>query len=174
VAEYEKYRERGADLKPLPTLFVVVDEFAELLQSHPDFVGLFDRICRVGRSLRVHLLLATQSLQTGGARIDKLEPNLTYRIALRTTSSHESKSVIGTPEAQYITNKESGVGFLRVGMEDPVKFSTLYTGANYIPPAQVESNGEAGVESSRNGTRAVQIRQFTAAPILDEAEAEAL
>ena len=97
---------------------MVVDEFAELLQSHPDFVGLFDRICRVGRSLRVHLLLATQSLQTGGARIDKLEPNLTYRIALRTTSSHESKSVIGTPEAQYITNKESGVGFLRVGMED--------------------------------------------------------
>jgi type VII secretion protein EccCa len=168
VAEYEKYRERGADLKPLPTLFVVVDEFAELLQSHPDFVGLFDRICRVGRSLRVHLLLATQSLQTGGARIDKLEPNLTYRIALRTTSSHESKSVIGTPEAQYITNKESGVGFLRVGMEDPIKFSTLYTGATYVPPVHVESNGEAGVDGSRNSAQALQIRQFTAAPMLDE------
>ena len=119
VAEYEKHRERGADLPPLPTLFVVVDEFAELLQNHPDFIALFDRICRVGRSLRVHLLLATQSLNTGGVRIDKLEPNLTYRIALRTTSSAESKAVIGTPEAQYITNKESGVGFLRVGMEDP-------------------------------------------------------
>ncbi len=170
VAEYEKYRERGADLAPLPTLFVVVDEFAELLQSHPDFVGLFDRICRVGRSLRVHLLLATQSLQTGGARIDKLEPNLTYRIALRTTSSHESKSVIGTPEAQYITNKESGVGFLRVGMEDPIKFSTLYTGATYIPPVQVESNGEANVDGSRNGARALHIRRFTAAPMLDEEE----
>jgi len=168
VAEYEKYRERGADLKPLPTLFVVVDEFAELLQSHPDFVGLFDRICRVGRSLRVHLLLATQSLQTGGARIDKLEPNLTYRIALRTTSSHESKSVIGTPEAQYITNKESGVGFLRVGMEDPIKFSTLYTGATYVPPVHVESNGEAGVDGSRNSAQALQIRRFTAAPLLDE------
>ncbi|PSX88614.1 type VII secretion protein EccCa, partial [Escherichia coli] len=64
VAEYEKYLERGADLPPLPTLFVVVDECAELLQSHPDFIGLFDRICRVGRSLRVQLLLATQSLQT--------------------------------------------------------------------------------------------------------------
>jgi type VII secretion protein EccCa len=168
VAEYEKYRERGADLKPLPTLFVVVDEFAELLQSHPDFVGLFDRICRVGRSLRVHLLLATQSLQTGGARIDKLEPNLTYRIALRTTSSHESKSVIGTPEAQYITNKESGVGFLRVGMEDPIKFSTLYTGATYVPPVHVESNGEASVDGSRNSAQALQIRRFIAAPMLDE------
>ncbi len=169
VAEYEKYRERGADLAPLPTLFVVVDEFAELLQSHPDFINLFDRICRVGRSLRVHLLLATQSLQTGGARIDKLEPNLTYRIALRTTSSHESKMVIGTPEAQYITNKESGVGFLRVGMEDPVKFSTLYTGAPYIPPAVTETDGDGNGAGPRPAAKTVRIHPFTAAPILDEA-----
>ena len=86
----------------------------------------------------MHLLLATQSLNTGGVRIDKLEPNLTYRIALRTTSSAESKAVIGTPEAQYITNKESGVGFLRVGMEDPVKFHSVYTGVNYVPSAPVQ------------------------------------
>ncbi|MGB9303409.1 MAG: FtsK/SpoIIIE domain-containing protein, partial [Mycobacterium sp.] len=169
VAEYEKYRERGADLPPLPTLFVVVDEFAELLQSHPDFIGLFDRICRVGRSLRVHLLLATQSLQTGGVRIDKLEPNLTYRIALRTTSSHESKAVIGTPEAQYITNKESGVGFLRVGMEDPVKFSTFYISGPYVPPIGADANGEAGGGRPQLARQAVRIHKFTAAPVLDEA-----
>jgi type VII secretion protein EccCa len=168
VAEYEKYRERGAELAPLPTLFVVVDEFAELLQGHPDFIGLFDRICRVGRSLRVHLLLATQSLQTGGVRIDKLEPNLTYRIALRTTSSHESKAVIGTPEAQYITNKESGVGFLRVGMEDPVKFSTFYIGGPYIPPASAETNGDGGGARPQFAKQAVQIHQFTAAPVIEE------
>jgi DNA segregation ATPase FtsK/SpoIIIE-like protein len=169
VAEYEKFRERGADLAPLPTLFVVVDEFAELLQSHPDFIGLFDRICRVGRSLRVHLLLATQSLQTGGVRIDKLEPNLTYRIALRTTSSHESKAVIGTPEAQYITNKESGVGFLRVGMEDPVKFSTFYIGGPYIPPASAITNGDGGRDGSPVARQAGRIRKFTAAPLVEEA-----
>ncbi|OBI21794.1 type VII secretion protein EccCa [Mycobacterium sp. E2462] len=169
VAEYEKYRERGADLAPLPTLFVVVDEFAELLQSHPDFINLFDRICRVGRSLRVHLLLATQSLQTGGARIDKLEPNLTYRIALRTTSSHESKMVIGTPEAGYITNKESGVGFLRVGMEDPVKFSTLYTGAAYVPPNKADATGEGNGAGPHARPQTLRIQRFTAAPVLDEA-----
>ncbi|MBS9532800.1 type VII secretion protein EccCa [Mycobacterium sp. M1] len=165
VAEYEKHRERGADLPPLPTLFVVVDEFAELLQNHPDFIALFDRICRVGRSLRVHLLLATQSLNTGGVRIDKLEPNLTYRIALRTTSSAESKAVIGTPEAQYITNKESGVGFLRVGMEDPVKFSTVYTGSNYVPPGEddLATNGD----NNQHRKQEMRIREFTTAPILD-------
>ncbi|EKF25895.1 ESX-1 secretion system protein eccCa1 [Mycolicibacterium hassiacum DSM 44199] len=167
VAEYEKYRERGADLPPLPTLFVVVDEFAELLQNHPDFINLFDRICRVGRSLRVHLLLATQSLNTGGVRIDKLEPNLTYRIALRTTSSAESKAVIGTPEAQYISNKESGVGFLRVGMEDPVKFQACYTGIPYVPKKQEEQNGE--VRPRAQTERRLRIHKFTAAPIPDTA-----
>jgi ESX secretion system protein EccC len=164
VAEYEKHRERGADLPPLPTLFVVVDEFAELLQNHPDFIQLFDRICRVGRSLRVHLLLATQSLNTGGVRIDKLEPNLTYRIALRTTSSAESKAVIGTPEAQYITNKESGVGFLRVGMEDPVKFHSVYTGTNYVPPA-VEGLAESAPKHAAQSP--LRIRPFTAAPVAE-------
>ena len=165
VAEYEKHRERGAELPPLPTLFVVVDEFAELLQNHPDFIALFDRICRVGRSLRVHLLLATQSLNTGGVRIDKLEPNLTYRIALRTTSSAESKAVIGTPEAQYITNKESGVGFLRVGMEDPVKFQTVYTGTPYVPTV---AETDAAESSPRNTSQAkIRIHQFTAAPIAE-------
>lgn len=167
VAEYEKHRERGADLPPLPTLFVVVDEFAELLQNHPDFIQLFDRICRVGRSLRVHLLLATQSLNTGGVRIDKLEPNLTYRIALRTTSSSESKAVIGTPEAQYITNKESGVGFLRVGMEDPVKFRSVYTGINYVPARDDSGDGEAKPRVKRQ--ERVRIHQFTTTPIFDTA-----
>jgi type VII secretion protein EccCa len=165
VAEYEKHRERGADLPPLPTLFVVVDEFAELLQNHPDFIALFDRICRVGRSLRVHLLLATQSLNTGGVRIDKLEPNLTYRIALRTTSSAESKAVIGTPEAQYITNKESGVGFLRVGMEDPVKFHSVFTGTNYVP---TPVDADLGDHTPKHAAPSpVRIRAFTAAPIAE-------
>ena len=170
VAEYEKHRERGADLPPLPTLFVVVDEFAELLQNHPDFIALFDRICRVGRSLRVHLLLATQSLNTGGARIDKLEPNLTYRIALRTTSSAESKAVIGTPEAQYITNKESGVGFLRVGMEDPVKFQAAYTGNNYVPAVLTESDSGSS-DRKTAGLDGFRIRRFTTAPVFDAAGA---
>jgi len=165
VAEYEKHRERGAELPPLPTLFVVVDEFAELLQNHPDFLQLFDRICRVGRSLRVHLLLATQSLNTGGVRIDKLEPNLTYRIALRTTSSAESKAVIGTPEAQYITNKESGVGFLRVGMEDPVKFQSVYTGVNYVPTESLDNLGEPVPRHAAQDR--IRIHQFTAAPIAE-------
>jgi DNA segregation ATPase FtsK/SpoIIIE-like protein len=113
----------------------------------------------------VHLLLATQSLNTGGVRIDKLEPNLTYRIALRTTSSAESKAVIGTPEAQYITNKESGVGFLRVGMEDPVKFHSVFTGTNYVPP-DLDTN-MADSMPRHAAPSPLRIRPFTAAPIAE-------
>ena len=121
----------------------------------------------MGRSLRVHLLLATQSLNTGGTRIDKLEPNLTYRIALRTTSSAESKAVIGTPEAQYISNKESGVGFVRVGMEDPVKFQSVYTGNSYVATVAKAVGGDV---ASRATHSSIRVQRFTAAPILDATE----
>lgn len=110
-------------------------------------------------------LLATQSLNTGGTRIDKPEPNLTYRIALRTTSSAELKAVIGTPEAQYITNKESGVGFLRVGMEDPVKFQSVYTGNPYVPT--VVNAGDDDLGPRAHADNSIRIHRFTAAPILD-------
>ena len=75
--------------------------------------------------------------------------------------------MIGTPEAQYITNKESGVGFLRVGMEDPVKFHSVYTGVNYVPTAPVLDDGEA--KPRVLGSDRIRIHQFTAAPIFDTA-----
>src|SRR5262249_23764315 len=60
--EYETARAAGTPLEPLPTLFVVVDEFSELLAAHRDFMELFIMIGRLGRSLGVHLLLASQRL----------------------------------------------------------------------------------------------------------------
>jgi hypothetical protein len=72
--------------------------------------------------------------------------------------------VIGTPEAQYITNKESGVGFLRVGMEDPVKFHSVFTGVNYVP-TPVDDVGEVVPKHAAVGK--VRIRQFTTAPIAE-------
>ena len=65
VTEYEQARADGADLPPLPALFVVVDEFSELLAQKPDFAELFVMIGRLGRSLHIHLLLASQTI--GGA-----------------------------------------------------------------------------------------------------------
>ncbi|MGH3159171.1 MAG: type VII secretion protein EccCa, partial [Streptosporangiaceae bacterium] len=84
VRDYERDRERGASLAPLPTLFVVLDEFSELLSAKPEFIDLFVMIGRLGRSLGVHLLLASQRLEEG--RLRGLDTQLSYRIGLRTFS----------------------------------------------------------------------------------------
>lgn len=60
TAAYEQARRGGAALPALPTLFIIVDEFAELLSQHPDFADTFVAIGRLGRSLGMHLLLASQ------------------------------------------------------------------------------------------------------------------
>ncbi|MCB5906944.1 type VII secretion protein EccCa [Streptomyces pinistramenti] len=101
----------GKPLEPLPYLLVIVDEFGELLSSRPDFIDLFVQIGRVGRSLGIHLLLATQRLEEGKLR--GLESNLSYRICLRTFSAAESRSVIGTPDA-YQLPPIPGSAYLKV------------------------------------------------------------
>ncbi|QFG21553.1 type VII secretion protein EccCa [Actinomadura sp. WMMB 499] len=101
----------GAPLPPLPYLMIVVDEFGELLSQQSDFIDLFVQIGRVGRSLGMHLLLATQRLEEG--RLRGLESHLSYRIALRTFSAAESRAVLGTPDA-YRLPSIPGSAYLKV------------------------------------------------------------
>jgi S-DNA-T family DNA segregation ATPase FtsK/SpoIIIE len=123
VLEYERARAAGAALDPLPTLFVVVDEFSELLATHRDFIDLFVMIGRLGRSLAVHLLLASQRVDDG--RISQLESHLSYRIGLRTFSAMESRSVIGVPDA-YELPPSPGSGYLRMDVATLIRFKAAY------------------------------------------------
>ena len=81
----------------MPSLFIVVDEFSEMLSAKPEFIDLFVAIGRLGRSLGLHLLLASQRLEEG--RLRGLESHLSYRVGLRTFSATESRSVLGVPDA---------------------------------------------------------------------------
>lgn len=131
---YEALRQKGAPLDPLPALFVIIDEFAEMMRRHPDFIDLFKEITTVGRGLRIHLLLATQTISNISREFKAIEGNLGYRIALRTASPAESKAVIDTPEAHFIKEAENGVGYLRQSnTEDPIKFRGAWTGETYTP-----------------------------------------
>jgi S-DNA-T family DNA segregation ATPase FtsK/SpoIIIE len=121
--EYEKARLKGADLTPFPTLFIVVDEFSELLATKPEFMELFVMIGRLGRSLGVHLLLASQRLDEG--RIHVLEGHLSYRLALRTFSAIESRSIIGSTLAHELPSAP-GNGFLKVDTTTLVRFKAGY------------------------------------------------
>ncbi|MGW5648615.1 type VII secretion protein EccCa [Saccharopolyspora sp. NPDC003752] len=128
LLDYEKARAGGAPLAPMPSLFLVVDEFSELLASHPDFAELFVMIGRLGRSLGVHLLLASQRIDDG--RMHKLESHLSYRIGLRTFSAMESRSVIGVPDA-YQLPSAPGNGYLRSDVATLSRFKAAYVSAPF-------------------------------------------
>ncbi|MGK2874696.1 MAG: FtsK/SpoIIIE domain-containing protein [Nocardioides sp.] len=94
----------------LPRLMVVIDEFTELLNQSPDFADTLASVGRLGRSLGIHLLLATQRLEEG--RMRGLESHLGYRIALRTLTATDSHAVIGSARASQLPTTP-GVGLLR-------------------------------------------------------------
>ena len=138
VRDYDAARAAGVQLAPLPTLFVVVDEFSELLSAKPDFIDLFVMIGRVGRSLGVHLLLASQRLEEGKLR--GLDTYLSYRIGLKTFSAAESRVVLGVPDA-YELPTSPGNGYLKYDTESMVRFKAAYVSGPY-------RSGASGVEPS--------------------------
>jgi S-DNA-T family DNA segregation ATPase FtsK/SpoIIIE len=120
---YERAREAGHDLPPLPSLFIVVDEFAEMLSAKPELLDLFVAVGRVGRSLGLHLLLAYQRLEEG--RLRGLESHLSYRVVLRTFSAQDSRAALGLPDASELP-REPGAGLLRADASALVRFTGAY------------------------------------------------
>jgi S-DNA-T family DNA segregation ATPase FtsK/SpoIIIE len=151
IGDYNRARIRGAGLAPLPVLFIVVDEFSELLSQHPEFIDFFIAIGRLGRSLGMHLLLASQRIDEG--RLRGLESHLSYRVCLKTFSASESRAVLGVPDAYHLPNSP-GSAYLKTGSGDPVRFHTAFVSGPYEPP------------SARCADRAVvRPEVFTAAPM---------
>ncbi|RSM80498.1 type VII secretion protein EccCb [Amycolatopsis sp. WAC 01375] len=128
LSDYKKARAAGAPLPEVPTLLVICDEFAELLSARPDFIDMFVLIGRVGRSLGVHLLLASQRLEEGGLR--GLETHLSYRIGLRTFSEMESRAVLGASDA-FRLPRTPGHGFLKIGADPMDRFRAAYVSGVY-------------------------------------------
>jgi len=140
VRDYHRKLDAGESLEPLPYLLVIVDEFGELLTARPDFIDLFVAIGRLGRSLGMHLLLASQQLDEG--RLRGLEGHLSYRIALRTFSAAESRTVLGTPDA-YELPPLPGSGYLKVGTTVYTRFRAAVVSQPYKPRAATESVARA-------------------------------
>ncbi len=128
---YLELRHRRPELEAMPHLLVIVDEFSELLGARPDLADLFVTIGRIGRSMGIHLLLATQRLDTG--RIRGLESHLSYRICLRTFSESESREAIGSPDAYHLP-AEPGWGYLRADSPEQRLFRGVTVTRPYRPP----------------------------------------
>lgn len=160
VTEYERARAAGADLEPLPALFIVVDEFSELLSQKPDFAELFVMIGRLGRSLHMHLLLASQRLEEGKLR--GLDSHLSYRIGLKTFSAGESRSVLGVPDAYHLPSVP-GSAFLKCDASEPIRFNACYVSGEYVKPRISARTGRV----AQLGALAPKL--FTATPVKKDA-----
>jgi DNA segregation ATPase FtsK/SpoIIIE, S-DNA-T family len=117
---YTARRAADPQLEPLPYLLIVVDEFGELLAVRPEFLEMFTAIGRVGRSLGMHLLLASQRLDEG--RLRGLDSHLRFRICLRTFSAAESTAVLGVPDAHHLP-PAPGTALIKVDASPPVPFT---------------------------------------------------
>lgn len=120
------------DLAPLPHLFVVIDEFGELLTAKPDFIDLFLSIGRIGRSIGVHLLLSSQRIE--GGKLKGLDTYLSYRLGLRTFSADESRTVLDTTDAFHLPPLP-GFGYLKVDTSTYERFKAGYVSGAYRGPA---------------------------------------
>ena len=119
------------DLEPLPHLFVVIDEFGELITAKPDFIDLFLSIGRIGRSIGVHLLLSSQRIE--GGKLRGLDTYLSYRLGLRTFSADESRTVLDTTDAFHLPPLP-GFGYLKVDTSTYERFKAGYVSGAYHGP----------------------------------------
>ncbi|HEX6499547.1 MAG TPA: type VII secretion protein EccCa [Micromonosporaceae bacterium] len=164
--EYEKARLAGAPLEPMPSLLVICDEFSELLAAKPDFIDLFIQIGRIGRSIGVHLLLASQRLEEGKLR--GLDTYLSYRIGLRTFSAVESRIVLGVPDA-YELPQAPGHGYLKVDTQTMLRFRAAYVSGPYRP-AEASARSQTVVQRQvmRYGLSHVPMPELPAEPVPDQ------
>ncbi len=97
----------------MPRLLIVIDEFASMVRDLPDFVKGLVNIAQRGRSLGIHLILATQ--RPSGVVSQDIRANTNLRIALRVTDTAESADVIEAPEAAFISKSTPGRAYVRLG-----------------------------------------------------------
>lgn len=125
---YTKLYKNGEAAIPVPHLFIIIDEFAELKREEPEFMRELISVAQVGRSLGVHLVLATQ--KPSGTVDDNIWSNSKFRLCLRVQDRQDSMDMLHKPDAAYIT--QAGRCYLQVGNDEVYElFQSGYSGAIY-------------------------------------------
>lgn len=128
INQYSKLFKDGKAHEPIPHLFLISDEFAELKKEQPDFMSELVSAARIGRSLGIHLILATQ--KPSGVVDDQIWSNSKFKIALKVQNESDSNEVLKTPDAARIT--QVGRAYLQVGNNEIYElFQSAWSGAAY-------------------------------------------
>lgn len=129
IDDYTMLYKDGRAVEPLPHLFLISDEFAELKSEEPEFIRELVSTARIGRSLGVHLILATQ--KPGGIIDDQIWSNARFRVALKVQDASDSKEILKNSDAASIT--VTGRGYLQVGNNEVYElFQSAWSGAAYM------------------------------------------
>ncbi|MGN0578599.1 MAG: type VII secretion protein EssC [Ruminiclostridium sp.] len=163
IYKYQKLYREGKVSEPLPHLFIISDEFAELKKEQPEFMTELTSTARVGRSLGVHLILATQ--KPGGVVDDQVRSNSRFKICLKVQDSSDSQEMLGRPDAASLT--DTGRFYLQVGYNELFEIGqSAWAGAPYYPSQRVikdrddaisviNTNGQVVAEANTNRFAAV-------------------
>lgn len=129
IDKYSKLYHEGKVMEPLPHLVIVADEFAELKKEQPDFMTGLISIARVGRTLGIHLVLATQ--KPTGVVDDQIDSNSRFRLCLKVQDATDSREMLKTPDAASIT--KAGRAYVKIGnFEYYEQFQSYWSGAQYF------------------------------------------
>ena len=142
IYKYQKYYREGKVSRPLPHLFVISDEFAELKAQQPEFMQQLISTARIGRSLGVHLILATQ--KPAGVVDDQIWSNSRFRICLKVQDRNDSMDMLKRPEAANLI--ETGRFYMQVGYNEMFQLGqSAWAGADYVEGEDKTAEGELTV-----------------------------
>lgn len=131
------YRKKGLNLEPerppYPHLFIIIDEFAEMISGNAEYKAQLESITRLGRALGVTLILAAQ--RPVGVT-DQMRANIKFRICLRVETPDDSREVLRRSDAAFLPPGIPGRGYLQVGNENIELIQTAYTGGDYKGPQE--------------------------------------
>ncbi|MDA2272757.1 type VII secretion protein EssC [Bacillus thuringiensis] len=129
INQYQKLYKEGLVSEPMPHLFLISDEFAELKSEQPEFMKELVSTARIGRSLGIHLILATQ--KPSGVVDDQIWSNSKFKLALKVQNTSDSNEILKTPDAAEITLP--GRAYLQVGNNEIYElFQSAWSGADYV------------------------------------------
>lgn len=143
IYAYQKLYRAGKVSEPMPHLFIISDEFAELKKQQPEFMDKLISAARIGRSLGVHLILATQ--KPGGVVNDQIRSNTKFRVCLRVQDRMDSMEMLKRPEAAELT--DTGRFYLQVGYNEFFALGqSAWCGAAYEPRDTVVTQRDDTIE----------------------------
>lgn len=139
IDKYQQLYINNKAKEPLPHLLIISDEFAELKSQQPEFMNELVSAARIGRSLGVHLVLATQ--KPAGVVNDQIWSNARFRICLKVLDKSDSNEIIKKPDAAYIV--QPGRCFVQVGNDEIYELvQSCWSGAPYVPGDKIENDDE--------------------------------